>query len=92
MHLTRVMTICLVASISAGISVSALAQTTPRGSGITPGITPGKKKPSIRLTTNECMGLGGDVKDDKSRCSKTGKVCVTETATGLHYQCITVKQ
>jgi hypothetical protein len=91
MNLTRVMTVFLVASITAGTSVSALAQTYQGKNGLTQGTTATQKRPSIRLTTNECMGLGGDVKDDKARCT-SGKVCVTQTATGLYSQCITVKQ
>jgi hypothetical protein len=65
------------------------AQSTLKGSGgvIKELQSGGLKVKPVPLTTNECMGLGGDVKSDPNCAS--GSACVTKTSTGTHSVCIT---
>jgi hypothetical protein len=86
MRLTLVLiTICLAGTVSAGSTAFAAEAKKPLGGTIHPGVM----GPIVKeLTTNECIGLGGDVYDQKG--CKTGKVCKTKDYKGrVHYQCIT---
>lgn len=85
MHQTRIwIAVCLVVVIATQSAAFAVEAKKPTGA--TP---PGTLKPTVKeLTTNECIGLGGDVYDEKG--CKTGKVCKTKDSKGrVHYQCIT---
>lgn len=91
--------------MAAGSTARARAQAAEK---VVPGATeklaPGGPKPiakpptgHILLTTNECLGLGGDVKTDVAVCAGTGQYCITHTisSTGVQHdnvQCITEKQ
>ena len=93
MRKTGMLGISLVMLMTTGMSVDALAQELRRdpitGTRAPPTkAVPGKK--GIPLSTNECWGLGGDVKP-QSKCL-TGKICVTQSKKGVYSQCITTVQ
>lgn len=76
--------ICLAFIMAAGSTVFAVERKSPGSA-----LRPGTGKPTIKeLTTNECIGLGGDVLAETG--CKSGKVCRTTDSKGRkHWQCIT---
>jgi hypothetical protein len=87
MRPTRIlMAICLAVIMTAGSTVFAFERKAPSGA-LRPG---GTVRPTVKeLTTNECVGLGGDVIDSGPSC-KTGTACKIKTKNrGVRYLCIT---